>query len=228
MRRSNEIEESRLGDELRSFEKDALRLQEIVDKIDDYIRSNKEREMEQIESRLISNAGMIKEDEAKIERLKPEIDLLKKQVDDSERQKTKIQNNLDLIKLERRVNELTDEVAKMVDKRGLMGAEEAEMRCSKAKAKYNEYKENKTRTEGRKQGLDEQKRMLRRKLKEPEYHDVEERHRVKMIEHETTQIVVHDLDKYYDALDKALLRYHGMKINVSHKIKLEWDFVGDF
>eukprot|EP00804_Cyclotella_cryptica_P027784 CCRYP_009209-RB/>CCRYP_009209-RB protein AED:0.12 eAED:0.11 QI:270/0.73/0.68/1/0.8/0.68/16/153/1414 len=218
MRRSNEIEESRLGDELRSFEKDALRLQEIVDKIDDYIRSNKEREMEQIESRLISNAGMIKEDEAKIERLKPEIDLLKKQVDDSERQKTKIQNNLDLIKLERRVNELTDEVAKMVDKRGLMGAEEAEMRCSKAKAKYNEYKENKTRTEGRKQGLDEQKRMLRRKLKEPEYHDVEERHRVKMIEHETTQIVVHDLDKYYDALDKALLRYHGMKINDINKI----------
>lgn len=36
-----------------------------------------------------------------------------------------------------------------------------------------------------------------------------------MIEHETTQIVVQDLDKYYDALDKALLRYHGMKINVS-------------
>jgi DNA repair protein RAD50 len=48
-----------------------------------------------------------------------------------------------------------------------------------------------------------------------EYHDVDERHRVKMIEHETTQIVVQDLDKYYDALDKALLRYHGMKINVS-------------
>ena len=48
-----------------------------------------------------------------------------------------------------------------------------------------------------------------------EYHNVEDRHREKMIDYETTQIVVHDLDKYYDALDKALLRYHGMKINVS-------------
>lgn len=93
MRKSNEIEESRLSDELRSFEKDALRLQEIADKIDYYARSNIEREMEQIESRLLSNTDMIKEDEAKIERMKPEIDLLKKQVDDSGRQKTKIQVN---------------------------------------------------------------------------------------------------------------------------------------
>lgn len=60
-------------------------------------------------------------------------------------------------------------------------------------------------------------RCYRVHLSEREYYDVEERHRVKMIEHETTQIVVHDLDKYYDALDKALLRYHGMKINVIYQ-----------
>ena len=41
---------------------------------------------------------------------------------------------------------------------------------------------------------------------------------MKMIEHETTNIVVTDLDKYYDALDKALLRYHGMKISDINKI----------
>ena len=39
-----------------------------------------------------------------------------------------------------------------------------------------------------------------------------------MIEHETTSIVVTDLDKYYDSLDKALLSYHGMKINDINKI----------
>lgn len=40
----------------------------------------------------------------------------------------------------------------------------------------------------------------------------------KRIEYETTTIVVTDLDKYYDALDKALLRYHGMKIADINKI----------
>ena len=47
-----------------------------------------------------------------------------------------------------------------------------------------------------------------------EYYNVEDRFREVMIDYETTQIVVSDLDKYYNALDSALLRYHGMKINV--------------
>jgi DNA repair protein RAD50 len=53
---------------------------------------------------------------------------------------------------------------------------------------------------------------MQRKLKTPEYNDIDERHRVVMIKAETTQIAVHDLEKYYNALDKALLSYHGIKI----------------
>ena len=39
-----------------------------------------------------------------------------------------------------------------------------------------------------------------------------------MIEYETTNIAVSDLEKYHFALDKALLRYHGMKITDINKI----------
>jgi len=39
-----------------------------------------------------------------------------------------------------------------------------------------------------------------------------------MIEYETTVISVADLDKYHSALDKALLRYHGIKIEEINKI----------
>ncbi len=39
-----------------------------------------------------------------------------------------------------------------------------------------------------------------------------------MIEHETCSLVVSDLDIYYSALDKALLRYHGTKIEGVNKI----------
>ena len=44
------------------------------------------------------------------------------------------------------------------------------------------------------------------------------RHRLKMIEHFTTATVCDDLDRYYEALDKALLRYHGIKIADINKI----------
>lgn len=91
MRKSNGSEETMLSEELRAFEKDAQRLQDVVDKIEEYIRSNKERDMEQIEAQLLGNLNMMKEDEGKLEAMKPVIDQLKKQVDDSERQKLKIQ-----------------------------------------------------------------------------------------------------------------------------------------
>ena len=39
-----------------------------------------------------------------------------------------------------------------------------------------------------------------------------------MIEHETSSMCVSDLDLYYSALDKALLRYHGLKIADINKI----------
>lgn len=58
----------------------------------------------------------------------------------------------------------------------------------------------------------------KRKLQTREYSDIDERHRVKMIENETCVLTVSDLDLYSSALDKALLRYHGMKIEEINKI----------
>jgi DNA repair protein RAD50 len=52
----------------------------------------------------------------------------------------------------------------------------------------------------------------------PEYKEIDERHRIIVIKHETTQIAVSDLDKYYTALDNALLRYHGIKITEINRI----------
>ena len=65
------------------------------------------------------------------------------------------------------MEELSNEFSKMVEEKSKMGGQDYERRLSKAQAKYNEYKENNTRIEGRKQMLDEQKRNLKRKLKQP-------------------------------------------------------------
>jgi DNA repair protein RAD50 len=59
---------------------------------------------------------------------------------------------------------------------------------------------------------------VQRKLTTPEYKDIEERHRHAMIKQSTTACAVSDLEKYHAALDKALLRYHGLKIGEINKI----------
>ncbi len=60
--------------------------------------------------------------------------------------------------------------------------------------------------------------MLKRKLDTEEYKNIDERHRRAAIMYETTNIAVSDLEKYYSALDKALLRYHGIKVQEINKI----------
>ena len=45
--------------------------------------------------------------------------------------------------------------------------------------------------------------LLQRKLSTPEYKNVDEEHRIAMIKHETTQMAVRDIEKYYSALDKV-------------------------
>ena len=90
MRKHNNDEETMLADKLRCFEKDEQRLHDVMEKIDEYLRSDNERMMEEIVAQIVGNANKIKDNEAKIERMKPEIDKLKKQVDDSEREKAKI------------------------------------------------------------------------------------------------------------------------------------------
>ena len=57
-----------------------------------------------------------------------------------------------------------------------------------------------------------------RKLNAPEYKNVEEEHRVAMIKYDTTQMLVRDIEKYYTALDKALCRFHSIKIAEINKI----------
>lgn len=218
MRDTNAQEDRTLSNNLKEFERDVDKLKGVNDKIEEYVRSNKENEINEVDRKLLHNAEDIRSGEQHMSGLKPELENLKKQVDDSERQKKTIQSNLDLLKLSKKVTQLQDDIKGLQDEIAGMGGDASREQHDDANANVRQHQVKIERYNGRMQGLNEQKRNLRRKLNEPEYKGVDERQRTKMIEHETTTIVVADLDKYYDALDKALLRYHGMKINDINKI----------
>lgn len=43
-----------------------------------------------------------------------------------------------------------------------------------------------------------------------------------MIQMRTTELANQDLDKYYKALDKAIMKYHGLKLEEINKIIREY------
>ena len=70
------------------------------------------------------------------------------------------------MKLAKHVEEISNVFYKMVEQKSKMGGEDASRRHSQARKKHEEYKNMITRIEGQKQMLDEQKRNLKRKLKQ--------------------------------------------------------------
>ncbi|GJP34234.1 hypothetical protein CLOM_g18682 [Closterium sp. NIES-68] len=55
-------------------------------------------------------------------------------------------------------------------------------------------------------------------LKAPQFRDIENRHRKQLIQLKTSELANRDIDKYYNALDKALMRFHAMKMEEINKI----------
>ncbi|KAL7541621.1 hypothetical protein ACHAXR_011068 [Thalassiosira sp. AJA248-18] len=218
MRDANAQEDGMFSGKLKDFERDMDKLKDVNYKIDQYVRSNKEGEINEVDQKLLHNAEDIRDGEGRLTEMKPELENLKKQVEDGERQKKTVQDNIDLLKLSKKVSQLQEEIKKLEDDIDAMGGDAAREKHQEATSNVRQHQSKIERYNGRMQGLTEQKRNLKRKLNEPEYKGVDGRQRMKMIEHKTTNIVVTDLDKYYDALDKALLRYHGMKINDINKI----------
>ena len=54
------------------------------------------------------------------------------------------------------------------------------------------------------------------------YADAEPKYCEKLIEIKTTELANQDLEKYYKALDRAIMRYHGLKLEEINKIVKEY------
>jgi len=218
VRKENLKEDTKLSDVLKTFDRDIDRLNDINNKIELYEKANKGSELRRAEEQLVQNHQMIAEKQRELTDMQPQIDDLKKTVDDGERQIKRLVDNIALVKKQMEADKeekRAEEMQKRLDK---MPLEDLNTQKNSAINRCRELDRKVQRYDGKLSGLIDQKKALKSKLSEKEYKNVDEEHRIKMIEHYTTATVCDDLDRYYEALDKALLRYHGIKIADINKI----------
>jgi DNA repair protein RAD50 len=135
-------------------------------------------------------------------------------VDDHDRERKNLEENIQLIKateniegLRKDITELEKELSR-VEGRETLDDDEEQLANRK-----NHLIAEMARQDGRKGEIIETIRGLKRKLSQPEYKDVEEQYRIANIKHDTSEMAVKDIEKYHSALDKALQRYHSIKIS---------------
>lgn len=212
-------EEEKDSEILNNFLSDMKHLTDLTKMIDAYSNSDKEDELNCISSEISTIINTINERESQQESIEGELEKVVKAFDDQERHKRMLKQNIDLLALEARIESMTEKLEELeTEEANIEGHENCREILESAAKKKQRSDSSKARLEGRRGEMVEQIRSLNRKLSSQEYKDIDERHRVAMIKHETTQIAVEDLDKYAGALDKALLRFHSIKIGDINKI----------
>ena len=87
----------------------------------------------------------------------------------------------------------------------------------------DDLRKNKASFEGRLKGFEDEQRKIQRDLRSEKFAEADEKHRKKMIEVKTTEMANQDLEKYYKALDGAIMKFHGLKMaEINRIIKEYW------
>ena len=212
-RKLAEEEEKRITSTLAAFNIDVTGLRNIVDLIDEYEKSNSQEEVERLEAKRETLTKKAKAKDKEIESMRPDLIRLAKIVDDQELQRKNLGENIKLTQSLRKIKRFKEEVAKIREEKSQAEDHESlQEDTERLQQRNNELIASKARLEGRRGEIIDTVRGLKRKLSQNEYKDVEEDYRKASIRQDTTEMAVKDIEKYHSALDKALQRYHSIKI----------------
>lgn len=208
-----EEEEEKINVIYGDFSASVQELKRIVSAIDDYVNSSKGDEIANLEKESDRLVEMGKEKRKEHEKLKPELERLTKMVDDHDRERKNLEENMELIRASENIKVLEAEIAELEKQLSRVEGRETVVEDEEQLAnRKNQLIADMARQDGRKGEIVESIRGLKRKLSQPEYRDVQEQYRIANIKHDTSEMAVKDIEKYHSALDKALQRYHSIKI----------------
>jgi DNA repair protein RAD50 len=199
-------------------------LQDLSRLIDEFGSIVKGDSLERIDAQLAKHREKIAAEKEALEELMPNLDVVAKAVDDQARHKKLLQDNLELIETLEEIEGLEEAIdALKKAKSEVEGYDTAPELLQKAAETVSKNEANIARLEGRRAEIIEQVRGLNRKLQSPDYADIDTRYRKEKIKYDTTQLAIKDIDHYANALDRALLKFHSIKIaEINRLIKELW------
>ncbi|ETO79547.1 hypothetical protein F444_05771 [Phytophthora nicotianae P1976] len=146
--------------------------------------------------------------------LAPQMKSAEKNLSENEIVKRRIQDSLDYRELQKELAKMRAEVEDLKNHIGnLPSLDDVNDRVEAADAALTSAQRSAAMMVGKRQQLMEEIREQKIKLRVPTLKDVEEKYRHKLIQFETTQMAVTDLDRYFKALDESLLQYHSKKVD---------------
>lgn len=203
----------------RAYQQGVDALNNMASKIKEYNDLKRGERLKELQEKQILSESQVKNCETRMLELSAELTKSKDLKRDQDQLRRNIVDNLEYRNVKARVDELTREIESLEDrilKMGGISMVETEL------VKLSKERERLLTELNRYQGtLSVYKDNISKNkvdLKQAQYKDIDKRYFDQLIQLKTTEMANKDLDRYYNALDKALMRFHTMKMEEINKI----------
>ncbi|KAJ6837761.1 DNA repair protein RAD50-like [Iris pallida] len=207
------------ADKKRSFQQEFDMLLNLSNKIKGYLDSKKGEKLKELQDKLSLSESNLRICERRKQELSAEINKGKELLQSQAELKRNIDDNLNFRKTKTEVDELANKIESL---------EKKELAIGRKKTIEADLKRRLQEKEGLLSELNRchgslsvhQNSISKNKLdlKQAQYNDIDKRYFNQLIQLKTTEMANKDLDRYYNALDKALMRFHTMKMEEINKI----------
>lgn len=205
-----------------NYQQEVVKLLEITDEIKKYHDLKKGERLKEVQEKHSQSESQFRSFEARKEEITVELNKIKDLMRNQDNLRRGIEDNLNYRKIKAEVDELTCEIELLEEeilKGGGVSSVEAEL------AKLSKEREGLlselNRCHGTMGVYTSNISTNQIDLKQAQYKDIDKRYFDQLIQLKTTEMANKDLDRYYNALDKALMRFHTMKMEEINKIVRE-------
>ncbi|XP_013403610.1 DNA repair protein RAD50 [Lingula anatina] len=204
--------------EARTLEDKRGNVKSIQKEIVRYTQEGLDRALNDTEIKLADIQEKLGSAQQEQESLNGKINKIKEDLTTQQVKERELNDNLSLRNKEDEITAVTVKIEELREQLGGLDATNLERERRKLNEEYETLTKEKHQKEGRQHGLEEQIRQFRRELKDDMYKDADVKYRDKMIVLRTTELANLDLEKYYMALDRAIMSYHKSKMEELNKI----------
>ncbi|CAL9235186.1 unnamed protein product [Arabidopsis halleri] len=217
IRRNQEYEE--LADKKRNYQQEVEALLKASSKINEYHDLKKGERLNDIQEKQRLSESQLQSCEARKNELAGELNRNKDLMRNQDQLRRNIEDNLNYRTTKIKVEELTREIESLEEQiLNIGGIPAVEAEIVKILRERERLLSELNRCRGTVSVYESSISKNRVELKQAQYKDIDKRHFDQLIQLKTTEMANKDLDRYYNALDKALMRFHTMKMEEINKI----------
>lgn len=224
--RDHEDLKKKLGEQLeelaeirRNYQQEVDTLLKITSKIKEYYDLKKEQRLNELQDKRSLSESQLQNCESRKREIEAEVNKSTNLMGNQDSLRRNIEDNLNYRKTKAEVDKLTHEIELLEDKvLTLGGFSTVEAELKKLSHERERLLSELNKCHGTLSVYQSNISKNKVDLKQAQYKDIDKRYFDQLIQLKTTEMANKDLDRYYSALDKALMRFHTMKMEEINKI----------